>query len=199
MFVTLEGIDRSGKSTQAALLAQALGPETLLVREPGGTDAGERIRELLKDPRLELDPSAELLLFSAARAQLANDVIGPAREAGRDVVCDRYIDSTVAYQGVARGLGVEFVEDLNSLVIGDRVPDVTVLVRVDVDAAWARGQQRLAEGADRFESEGVEFQRRVAAAYDELAERHPDRIVVVDGDGTPEEVHARVLEVVRAR
>jgi dTMP kinase len=200
LFVTLEGIDRSGKTTQAAMLARALGPETVLLREPGGTAVGERVREILKDPDLELSPAAELLLFNAARSQLANEVVAPAREAGRDVVCDRYIDSTVAYQGVARGLGVELVSELNSLVIGSCVPDVTVLLRVDVDTAWDRGRRRRAEdGADRFESEGIEFQREVAAAYDDLAERHPERIVVVDGDGRPEEVHTRVLDVVRGR
>jgi dTMP kinase len=172
----------------------------VLLREPGGTAVGERVREILKDPDLEMSPAAELLLFSAARSQLANEVVAPAREGGRDVVCDRYIDSTVAYQGVARGLGVELVSELNSMVIGSCVPDVTVLLRVDVDTAWDRGQQRMAEhGADRFESEGIEFQREVAAAYDDLAQRHPERIVVVDGDGAPKEVHARVLDVVRGR
>lgn len=203
MFVTLEGIDRSGKTTQAALLAKALGPETVRLREPGGTGVGERIRDLLKDPGLELDPGAELLLFCAARAELAVRVIAPAQEAGRDVVCDRFIDSTAAYQGVARGLGVELVEQLNAFAVGSCVPDVTVLLRIDPGAAEDRGQQRLAEGAedgsDRFESEGIELQRAVAAAYDELAERHSDRIVVVDGNGTPTEVHERVMEVVRAR
>ena len=197
MFVTLEGIDRSGKTTQAALLAEALGPETVRLREPGGTGVGERIRDLLKDPGLELDPGAELLLFCAARAELAVRVIAPAQEAGRDVVCDRFIDSTAAYQGVARGLGVELVEQLNAFAVGSCVPDVTVLLRIDP------GEQRLAKGAedgsDRFESEGIELQRAVAAAYDELAERHSDRIVVVDGNGTPTEVHERVMEVVRAR
>ena len=203
MFVTLEGIDRSGKTTQAALLAEALGPETVRLREPGGTGVGERIRELLKDPGMELDPGAELLLFCAARAELAVRVIAPAQEAGRDVVCDRFIDSTAAYQGVARGLGVELVEQLNAFAVGSCMPDVTVLLRIAPDAADDRGQQRLAEGAedgsDRFESEGIELQRAVAAAYDELAERHSDRIVVVDGSGTPDEVHERVMEVVRAR
>ena len=203
MFVTLEGIDRSGKTTQAALLAQALGPETVLLREPGGTAAGERIRTLLKDPGLELDPGAELLLFCAARAELATRVIAPARAAGRDLVCDRFVDSTTAYQGVARGLGVELVEQLNSFVVGECMPDLTVLLRIDPDAAMERGQQRLAEGgddgADRFESEGITLQRAVASAYDELAERHSHRIVAVDGSGTPEEVHQRVLEVVRER
>ena len=200
MFITLEGIDRSGKSTQAAMLAEALGPRTVQLREPGGTPAGERIRDLLKDPALELGAGAELLLFNAARAQLAAEVIGPARERGLDVVCDRYVDSTVAYQGVARGLGVELVERLTSLVVGDCIPDRTVLLRVDPDAAAARGQARLAagerDGDDRFEAEGLEFQRRVAAAYEELATRHPERIVAIDGAGTPDQVHRRVMEQV---
>lgn len=201
MFITLEGIDRSGKTTQAAMLAETLGPDTLLLREPGGTEVGERIRELLKDGELALGPVAELLLFSAARSQLASEVIGPAREAGRDVVCDRYIDSTVAYQGVARGLGIEVVEELNEFVVGGCVPDLTVLLQVDVDAAVARGQQRLAQGgadgSDRFEVEGPDFQRRVADAYADLASRHPERIVVVDGEGAPDEVHGRVLDAVQ--
>ncbi|HYH61660.1 MAG TPA: dTMP kinase [Solirubrobacterales bacterium] len=200
MFITLEGIDRSGKTTQAAMLAEALGPDTLLIREPGGTEMAERVRSLLKDPALEMGDVAELLLFSAARADLVERVIEPARAEGRDVVCDRFVDSTAAYQGAARGIGVDVVEDLMSLVAGSCMPDVTVLLRVDPDTAHARGQQRLAageeDGSDRFESEGVEFQRSVAAAYDELAARHPDRIVVVDGEGDPGEVHQRVLDAV---
>jgi dTMP kinase len=201
VFVTLEGIDRSGKTTQAALLARALGPDTLLLREPGGTPVGERVRELLMDPGLELGPGVELLLFSAARAALAGQVIHAAKEAGRDIVCDRFIDSTAAYQGVARGIGVEQVEQLNAVVVGSCVPDVTVLLRIDPGEAERRGQQRLAggevDGADRFEGEGIEFQRVVAGAYDELAARHPERIVVVDGTGRVEEVHGRVMEAVK--
>ncbi len=200
VFVTLEGIDRSGKTTQAALLAEALGPETLLLREPGGTDVGERIRDLLKDPTTELDPRAELLLFCAARAELCARVIRPSLDGGRHVVCDRFIDSTVAYQGAARGLGVEVVERLNEIVIADTTPPVTVLLRLDPDRAEARGQQRLAAGAedgsDRFEAEGVELQRIVAAAYDELAARHPERIVAIDAEGSVGQVHARVMEAV---
>ncbi|MDX6583345.1 MAG: dTMP kinase [Solirubrobacterales bacterium] len=195
MFVTLEGIDRSGKTTQAALLADALGPQTIQLREPGGTPAGERIRELLKDPELELGPGAELLLFNAARAQLAGEVIGPARERGVDVVCDRYIDSTVAYQGVARGLGIELVEQLNALVVGDCVPDLTVLLRVDPALAG----DRAGDASDRFEAEGLEFQRAVAAAYDELADRHPERIAVIDGTGEVEAVAERIRALVEAR
>jgi dTMP kinase len=201
VFVTLEGIDRSGKTTQARLLAEELGPETLLLREPGGTEIGERVRELLKDPALALDARAELLLFCAARAELCANVIAPARIEGRDVVCDRFVDSTVAYQGAARGLGMEMVERVNQIAIGGCEPDLTVLLRIDPDDAEARGQQRLAaggdDGTDRFESEGIELQRAVAAAYDELAERHPDRIVVVDGAGSEDEVHRRVVAAVR--
>jgi dTMP kinase len=201
VFITLEGIDRSGKTTQAALLAQALGPETLLLREPGGTEAGERIRELLKDPASEIDPRTELLLFCAARAELCARLVRPALDQGHDVVCDRFVDSTVAYQGAARGLGTKLVERLNEIAIAGCLPDVTVLLRIDPDRAEDRGQQRLAKGApdgvDRFEGEGIEFQRLVAAAYDELAARHGDRIAVVDADGDVPEVHARVMEVVK--
>ena len=195
MFITLEGIDRSGKTTQAALLAEALGPRTVQLREPGGTPAGERIRELLKDPSLDLSAGAELLLFNAARAELCREVIRPALDDGHDVVCDRFIDSTVAYQGVARDLGVDVVEQLSELVVGSCLPDLTLLFRVDPEVAAARE----GDGSDRFESEGLEFQRRVAGAYDELARRHPERIEVVEASGTPEEVHARVMALVEAR
>ena len=200
MFITLEGIDRSGKTTQAALLAKALGPGTLQLREPGGTPLGERIREILKDPALEYGPAIELLLFSAARAALLGDVIGPALAAGTDVVCDRFTDSTVAYQGAARGMGVEHVERFNSVVVDGVTPDLTLLLRIDPDEAEARGQQRLAAGElDRFEAEGPAFQRKVAEAYDELAARFPERIVAIEARGAPEEVHERVMTAVGAR
>lgn len=194
MFVSLEGIDGSGKSTQARLLAEALGPETVSIREPGGTEAAERIRALLADPGFELDPFAELLLFSAARADLLARVVRPALEAGRTVVADRFADSTVAYQGGARGLGTSYVLSLADLVIGGLWPDLTLLLRVDPEVGLGR-----AEGEDRFEAEGVELQRAVAAAYDEIAVVARDRVVVIDAAGSVEEVHARVMAAVEAR
>jgi dTMP kinase len=218
VFITLEGIDRSGKTTQAALLAEALGPETVRLREPGGTAAGERIRTILKDPGVALNPGAELLLFCAARSELATTVIAPAKAEGRDIVCDRYVDSTAAYQGAAIGgffvdapgfegrsaldIGIDLIEGLNRLIIGECVPDLTLLVRVDPETAADRGQQRLAAGpggADRFEARGIEFQRELAAAYEKLAERHAERIVAIDGEGDPDKVHARAMQVVRSR
>ena len=195
MFITLEGIDRAGKTTQATRLAGALGPGTLLLREPGGTAAGERIRELIKDSALELSPGAELLLFNAARAQLVNEVIHPALESGRDVVCDRFIDSTVAYQGVARGLGIDAVEELAALVVGSCLPELTVLLRIDPERAF----YRQTEIDDRFEAEGVEFQRQVAEAYDQLAGRHPERIAVIEAEGSPDEIHGRIMRLVEER
>jgi dTMP kinase len=193
LFVSLEGIDGSGKSTQARLLVEALGPETVAIREPGGTDAAERIRTLLADPALELDSLAELLLFLAARADLTERVIRPALEAGRDVVSDRFSDSSVAYQGAARGLGVGEVIGLCDTATDGLWPDLTLLLKVDPELGLGR-----AEGSDRFESEGLELQRTVAEAYGEIAMIASDRVVVVDGTGSVEEVHARVMEAVGA-
>jgi dTMP kinase len=193
-FISLEGVDGSGKSTQARLLAEALGPETLLIREPGGTGAAERIRELLADPALEIDPFAELLLFSAARADLLARVVRPALEDGGTVVADRFADSSVAYQGGARGLGTSYVLSLVDQTIDGLWPDLTVLLRIDPEVGLKR-----AEGRDRFEAEGLELQRDVAEAYDEIVQIASDRVVVVDAEGSAEEVHARVMEAVRAR
>lgn len=195
MFISLEGIDGSGKTTQARLLARALGQDVALMREPGGTETGERIRELLKDQTLELDPMAELLLFCVARAELVAQVIAPARERGRDVVCDRFSDSSVAYQGVARGLGVERVEEICDLATDGVWPDLTILLRISPGRAAERIGRR---SADRFEAEGIELQRRVAEGYDEVARRHPERIRVIDGDAERAAVHAAVLAEVQA-
>lgn len=194
-FISFEGIDRSGKSTQASVLAERLGDRALLVREPGGTVLSERIRGILKDPEIPLSPRAEALLFAAARADLVAGVIRPALDEGRVVIADRFIDSSLAYQGVARGLGSEEVERLNRWAADSLMPHLTVLIEVDAEVAVSRG----AEENDRFENEGVGFQRRVAEAYAELAAASPDRIVRIDGDRGPDLVAADVAELIAAR
>jgi dTMP kinase len=189
VFITFEGIDRSGKTTQALMLAEALGEEAMLVREPGGTPAAERIRALVKDASLELEPITETLLFGAARAELVASVIRPALAAGRIVVCDRYVDSTVAYQGGARGLGIDRVEELNRWITDDLEPDLTFLLELEPASASGRGTAE----EDRFEQEGEQLQRAVAQAYEQLLARHCDRFVRIDADRPAEEVHRDVL------
>lgn len=194
MFISLEGVDGSGKSTQARLLVEELGEGTVAIREPGGTDAAERIRELLADPSVSLEPLAELMLFLAARAEVTERVIRPALEAGRHVVADRFSDSSVAYQGAARGLGVGEVIGLCEAATDGLWPDLTVLLRLDPETGLGR-----AAGEDRFEQEGLGLQRAVAEAYEEIAVIASDRVVVVDGRGSVEDVHARVMEAVNGR
>lgn len=195
MFVTLEGVDGAGKSTQARMLAEALGPETVLLREPGGTVAGERLRELLKDASVELTPRAELMLFCAARAELVDQVISPSLAAGRDVVCDRFVDSTAAYQGGARGIDPGLVATLNAAAVRGCMPDRTILLRLDTETAVERARERCESPiSDRFEAEGDRFQDRIAAEFVRIAAAEPERFVVVDAAGSVDEVHARVLE-----
>jgi dTMP kinase len=195
-FIALEGVDGSGKSTQAALLADALEARGLTVvrtREPGGTPVGERVRELLlQGAPGELELAAEALLFAAARAELVRRVIAPAVAAGSWVVCDRFLDSSLAYQGAARGLGVERVLQVNRLAVDGHLPDRSLVIDVPVELATSR---RCAT-PDRIEAEGDGFLGRVADGYRDLAGMFPDRVRLVDGTGTPEEVHARVLEAV---
>jgi dTMP kinase len=195
LFVTFEGIDRSGKTTQARLLCQALGSEALGVREPGGTPAGERVRDLLKDAQVPLGPEAEALLFAATRAELVEKVIQPALEAGKVVVSDRFVDSSLAYQGGARGLGIEEVEAVNRFATGGLVPDLTFLLELDPAAAAQRSGER-----DRFEDEGTTLQQAVLQTYDRLAGADPERWRRVDASRSPEDVHGEVLaEVTAAR
>ena len=193
MFISLEGIDGSGKTTQAKLLARELGEETVLVREPGGTPASEAIRNLLKNPKVPLAWMPEVLLFCAARAQLVEDVIGPAIEAGRHVVCDRFSDSTIAYQGAGRERDMRKVRLLCESATGNVWPDLTLLLRIEPEAGFAR-----AKGRDRFETEGLAFQKRVAEGYDAIAQAEPDRVRVIDASGTIGEVHGRVMAEVEA-
>lgn len=194
MFISLEGIDGSGKTTQARLLAKSLGADTVLVREPGGTDPGERVREVLKEPGLALDPMTELMLFLAARAQLCAEVIRPALEDGKVVVCDRFSDSSVAYQGVARGLGRELVRGLCDQATGGLWPDLTLMLRVDVATASARRGGR-GEG-DPIEDEGDEFQLRVARGYDQIQALNQGRVKLIDASNPPRDVQADIRQIV---
>ncbi len=191
LFVTLEGIDRSGKTTQARLLCEALGERAVAVREPGGTAVGERVRELLKDPSIVVDGRTEALLFAAARAQLVSDVIRPALDDGKIVISDRFLDSSLAYQGGARGLGVDEVAQVNAFATGGLQPNVTILLDLPLAAAAARAGVEV----DRFEQEGAALQESVSAAYAALAADDP-RWVIVDADREPDAVHRDVLAVV---
>jgi dTMP kinase len=193
LFVTFEGIDRSGKTTQAGLLCDALGDEALGVREPGGTEAGERVRAILKDPSVALSPEAEALLFAAARSELVADVILPALEEGKVVVSDRFLDSSLAYQGGARGLGIEDVEQVNHFATRGLRPDLTFLLDLPPEDAAAR-----AGVSDRFEEEGAGLQEAVGAAYERLMRADPERWRKIDARATPEEVHAQVMASVKA-
>lgn len=194
-FVTFEGIDGCGKSTQIKLIVAALrelGANCVCLREPGGTAISEKIRALLLDPQnMEMRPEAELLLYEASRAQLVRQVIEPALKTDSVVLCDRYFDSTFAYQAAARGLSEEVVRTANELGSCGFAPDVTIVFDLDVEVALQRATKG---GADRLEAEGVEFQRRVREGYVRAAELEPDRILLVDADGTPEQVFGRLVE-----
>jgi dTMP kinase len=186
MFITFEGVDGSGKSTQVRLVAEQLraeGRQVLETREPGGTELGEKVRDLILAGG-SLAPWAEALLFAAARAQLVDEVIRPALARGEDVLSDRYIDSSLAYQGLARGLGVERVLELNLAATGHLLPDRTFLIQVSLDqAARQRG-----DDPDRIEREGDDFASLVDSAYRDLAVIFAQRIVTVDGSQPPVEV-----------
>jgi dTMP kinase len=187
--ITLEGIDGAGKSTLAAALHAELSRErpVELLREPGGVALSERIRELVKDPELRCDPRAEALLYAAARAQLVDERLRPWLEEGRWVLLDRFVDSSLAYQGAGRGLGVEAIADLNDFATGSITPDLTLLLRLDPLTARARQDSRLI-APDRLEQEEQTFFETIATAYDELAAADPRRFRVLDADDTPENV-----------
>jgi dTMP kinase len=197
MFVSFEGIDGSGKSTQARLLSTRLeeaGREVVLTREPGGTPLGEAVRDLLLHAG-DVAPWAEAALFAASRAQHVEELIRPALDRGAVVVCDRYVDSSVAYQGGARRLGIDAVLELNLAAVGGVMPDVTFLLLLEPEAAAAR----VGTTPDRIEREDAAFRSRVDAAYRVLAERFPERIVVLDGRRPPAELAEEVRRALHER
>jgi dTMP kinase len=201
LLLTFEGIDGSGKSTQARLLDEYLqeqGYETLLVREPGGTELSEEIRSLLLEPDLNVHPMAELLLFSAARTQLVGERIRPALKAGHIVICDRFYDSTTAYQGAGREVAdPSWLQSFHRRVTDGLVPDRTFLVELDPETAQARRDDAATEG-DRMEAEDQPFYHRVADAYDTLAAEHPDRIRQLDGTRSIDALHTTIRADVEA-
>jgi dTMP kinase len=179
VLITVEGLDGAGKTTLVTGLASALrshGFAVTVLREPGGVEVSERIRSLVVDPSLDVDPRAEALLYAAARAQLVASRLLPLLEAGEWVLLDRFVDSSLAYQGGGRGLGIAEVRALNEFAVHGVAPDLTLLLRIEPE----RGLARLAGSGDRLERAGVEFFRAVSAAYDSLAAAEPERFVVLD-------------------
>ncbi len=202
MFITFEGLDGSGKTTQATLLVHrlsALGREVMFLREPGGTTVSEKIRAILLDKQhLELRQKTELLLFSAARAQLVEDVIRPALRSGKVVICDRFYDSTTAYQGYGRKLNLDEIRSINTLATSGTTPDLTVLVDVELDELRRR---RHSAGIvdDRMESSGVEFYQRVRGGYLAMTVAEPKRIILINGMRPVEEIHNEIWSIVQQR
>ena len=194
MLITVEGLDGAGKSTLIAGLAEALAAGDVL-REPGGVEVSERIRSLLADPSLTVDPRAEALLYAAARAQLVAEKLRPLLEAGETVLLDRFVDSSLAYQGAGRGLGVEEIRALNEFGTGGLRPDRTLLLRIDPEVGLARISDRP---ADRLEQEDGDFFRAIARAYDELAAAEPERFAVIDASQPPERVLADALAALQS-
>src|SRR3954466_12786883 len=194
--VTIEGLDGAGKTTLAAGLAERL-PNAVLLREPGGVDASERVRALVKDPALTIGPRAEALLYAAARAQLVEERLRPELASGRLVLLDRFVDSSLAYQGAGRELGVEAVAAINAFATGGLTPTLTLLLRVDPAAGRARQADR-GEEPDRLERAPDAFFDRIAAAYDALAAAEPERFRVIDATRGPAEVLDDALPAIRA-
>jgi dTMP kinase len=203
-FITFEGIEGSGKTTQIQMLSNWLeerGVEHLLTREPGGTPIGDKIRRLVLDPAHSgITASCELLLYAAARAQHLEQVIRPALEDGRLVLCDRFKDATIAYQGFGRGLPLDLVLGLHEFDVLSLKPDLTLLFDIDARLALGRARGRdtaKASDENRFELEGVEFHQRVRTGYLEIAGSEPDRFLVIDARGSVAEVHQRVVSEVQ--
>jgi dTMP kinase len=193
--ITIEGIDGAGKSTLAAALKDSLeerGIDVRLLREPGGVEVSERLRDLVKDPAMRIGARAEALIYAAARAQLVEEAVRPLLDTGAWVLLDRFVDSSLAYQGAGRDLGVEEIRAINRFATGDLDPDRTLLLQIDPALARSRSRARL-EGLDRLEGEADDFFTRIDRAYRELAQADPARIRVIDAEAPPESVLAASL------
>jgi dTMP kinase len=210
LFITLEGLDGSGKTTQLKHLSawmQRRGIQPVVTRQPGGTPTGDRIRELLLDSRSTgLAPMAEMALMFADRAQAIAEIIAPALDAGKTVLCDRFTDSTEAYQGGGRELGSQLILEMHRLICGDLQPDLTLLLLPSLEKSLERARRRndratAKNGLDesRFESEQDAFYRRVWEKHHEIAAREPERVVAIEGDLNVEEVHEQIVEAVAER
>ena len=199
MFITFEGLDGSGKTTQATLLVERLKADkhkVVFLREPGGTIVSEKIREILLDKKhLDITQTAELFLFSAARAQLVGQVIVPSLAEGKIVVCDRFYDSTTAYQGFGRELSIEHIRHINALATNGTTPDITLFVDVDVDEI----QRRRREAPDRMESSGTSFYHRVREGYRTIASEEPGRIVMIDGMKPIPDIEQEIWKIIKQR
>ena len=197
-FITLEGPEGAGKSTQLRLLAARLaggGVPPLLTREPGGTVVGDQLRALVLDTRSDMDPMTEFLIYSASRAQLVGQVIRPALARGEVVVCDRYVDSSYAYQGYGRGLDLAQLRAVSAAATGGLLPDLTVLLDLDPEVGLRRAA-RVGE-LDRIEGAGLDFHRRLRQGFLELAGAEPERFVVLDAAQPPDLLEGRIWEVVQ--
>jgi len=202
--ITFEGSEGSGKSTQIARIADRFseaGYDVLVTREPGGTKIGEEIRRVLmhSDEASEMTPEAELLLFAASRAQLVREVILPALDAGKIVLCDRFMDSTTVYQGVGRKIDSGPVHMINTFAVGQLVPDVTVVIDVPAEVGFERIRHRISDLPDRMESESIEFYRKVREGYLMLAKALVERFVIVDGTQTTDHVEKHIWRALRER
>lgn len=198
IFISMEGPDGSGKSTQIELLKKYFedkGVECVITREPGGTRISEDVRGIiLNRDYTEMDYMTELLLYASARAQLVSEVILPALEAGKCVISDRFVDSSAVYQGIARGLGVETVYEINKYATRNRFPDKTFLLDLPAEAGIARKKDQ--KELDRMEREALDFHERVAAGYREMAERDPERIVRIDATKSVEDIHETIVSAI---
>ena len=201
MFITFEGIEGSGKSTQLRRVAERI-PDAVVTKEPGGTPVADRVRAVLLDSRSQMDPVAEVLLFAASRRENTLKVIRPALDRGAVVLCDRFTDATLAYQGFGRLLNLDQLRALNAWATNSLVPDLTLLFDLPEQTGLARARSRNADASQdegRFEAENLRFHQRVREGYLTLAGAEPSRFVRIDGEGDVDDVYARVESVLAAR